>query len=158
MPAEIKALSVSDVARHIQWRIATADRQMELRSAPDIAADIWKKHQSQKLTRWSLIIFILLAVFIVSWVSLDLDTGMPTPDYITQSHHYEKQLAQFVNVELSQGHQVIMANWQHELEVIDQTIERSRGNLYNPELWQRRTHLLKMMVDFYTKPVDLYEI
>ncbi|REL36838.1 hypothetical protein [Thalassotalea euphylliae] len=142
----------------LEWRIESAEHMLENSKAPLLAEDIWRIHQLKQLSQTVglavLAAFIALSLWWYHWGQ----TPMAMPDYITQSHQYEQQLAQYADVELSERHSAIMANWHHELSVIDQTLERGKGNLYNVELWQRRTSLLKLMVEFYTRPLDLYEI
>ena len=142
----------------LKWRIETADTSMVLTPAPALADDIWRKHQLKQLSKAVSVVTCSALVGIGVWVHDMGQSPMAMPSYIVQSHQYEQQLAQFSHVELSDSHSAIMANWHHELAVIDQTLERGKGNLYNAKLWQRRTTLLKMMVEFYTKPLDLYEI
>lgn len=149
---------MTNFKEQLEWRIESADHMLESTEAPLLADEIWRLHQQNKLSQT--VGFAVLTVFIAFslWWYYWGQTPMAMPSYITESHQYEQQLAQYADVELSERHSAIMANWHHELAVIDQTLERGKGNLYKVELWQRRTNLLKLMVEFYTQPIDLYEI
>ncbi|NMP31885.1 hypothetical protein HII17_09935 [Thalassotalea sp. M1531] len=149
---------MSTFDEQLKWRIETADSAMVLSEAPDFANDIWRRHQVKQLTKVVSVTVCSALIAISGWMYNMSQSPVAMPAYIVQSHQYEQQLANYAQVQLSDTHSAIIANWHHELSVIDQTLERGKGNLYNVELWQRRTNLLKMMVDFYTKPIDLYEI
>ncbi|WP_448213622.1 hypothetical protein [Colwellia sp. MEBiC06753] len=149
---------MSTFDQELKWRIANAESVMVVVEAPKVAEDIWRKHQIKQLSIFVAVVAFCTAFLLSAWFYNLSQSPFEMPDYIIQSHQYEKQLAKFADVQLSATHSAIMANWYHELSVIDQTLERGKGNLYNMELWQQRTELLKTMVEFYTKPTDLYEI
>lgn len=149
---------MSGFDEQLKWRVASAESALEKCSAPELADDIWRLHQLRQMSKMVAIAVFATLVAISFWWYHHGESAMTMPEYITQSHLYEQQLAKYADVELSESHSAIMANWHHELSVIDQTLERGKGNLYNVELWQRRTNLLKLMVEFYSRPLDLYEI
>ena len=149
---------MSNFDEQLKWRIETAESSMVLMKAPDLADDIWQKHQMRRMSKWFALVASITVISFTFWLQTSAPTSVKMPSFIVKSHQYERELATFSDVELSDSHSAIMANWHHELAVIDQTIERGKGNLYNTELWQQRTNLLKVMVEFYTQPADLYEI
>ncbi|MFD2167735.1 hypothetical protein ACFSJY_15895 [Thalassotalea euphylliae] len=146
-----------DLNEQLAWRLSN-EESLRLLDAPDLAEDIWHKYQLKQVSKLMLMLCVLVVVGMSFWLRTAPNAELAMPDYIANSHEYERELAKFKSTELTDAQQAIVANWYHELSVIDQTIERGKGNLYNEKLWQRRTNILKIMVEFYTQPLDLYEI
>lgn len=141
----------------LRWRIDTADTSMAVEKAPDLSEVIWQKHAAKKTNR---VIAMAACASILSfgyWLQLSMHSSQ-SPSLISQGHQYEQQLIELSEISLPGNHSVVMENWYHELQVIDQIIDQSQGKANTTELWIQRTNLLKTMVEFYAQPVDVYEI
>ncbi|WP_286263285.1 hypothetical protein [Thalassotalea atypica] len=141
----------------LKWRIDTADTSMLVQPAPPLAEKIWEKHQARKTNNVIALIACLSLLSFGYWLQLSLQSNQ-APSFIAQGHQYERKLAQLSHIQLSDHHSAVMTNWHHELAVIDQIIDQSQGKANYTELWIQRTNLLKTMVEFYEKPIDVYEI
>lgn len=149
--------SMTHFEEQLKWRIDTAESSMTIEVAPDLSDVIWQKYSAKKANR---IITLAACVSILSfgyWLQLSIHSTQ-SPSLISQGHQYEQQLIELSNITLSSNHNVVMENWYHELQVIDQIIDQSQGKANTSELWIQRTNLLKTMVEFYAQPVDVYEI
>ena len=138
------------------YLIAT-EQTMPLYKAPDRQDIIWQRHQSQKLTKASALVASLCVFSFALWFSL-ANPLSGRPDLIAQNQALELQLAQLSVRTLSEDQQIIMTNWQHELELIDQNLEQERDRVLSQNLWAVRNQLLTQMINFYQQPIDLYEI
>ncbi len=141
----------------LRWRIDTAESSMVFHKAPNLSDVIWQKYKAKNTSK---VVALAACVSILSfgyWLQLSMSSST-LPSFISQGHQYEQQLIELAEISLSESHSVVMENWYHELQVIDQIIDQSQGKANTSELWIQRTNLLKTMVDFYAQPVDVYEI
>ena len=137
--------------------LAATEETMPLYKAPDMSDTIWQRHQSKKLTKASAIAASICILSLTLWISNspELQKG---PTLIVQNQILELKLAELSSRELSENQQQIVANWQHELELLDQNLEQERDRVLTQNLWSIRNQLLTQMIDFYLQPMDLYEI
>lgn len=137
--------------------LAATENTMPLYKAPDISEQIWHQHQNRKLTKFSAIAASVCILSLTFWLS-----GTPefnqAPSLITQNQQLEHQLAQLSTRQLPANQQIIIDNWQYELEMLDQSLEYERDRILSQDLWSFRNQLLTQMINFYQKPIDLYEI
>lgn len=137
--------------------LAATENTMPLYKAPDISEQIWSQHQNRKLTKFSAIAASACILSLTLWMSNTSELNQ-APSLITQNQQLEHQLAQLSTRELPANQQMIIDNWQYELELIDQSLEYEHDRILSQDLWSFRNQLLTQMIDFYQKPVDLYEI
>lgn len=143
--------------QEINHYLAATQSTMPLYKAPDLADNIWQRHQSKKITKASAIAASICIFSLTFWIlsSPNLQQG---PGLVVKNQKLELQLSQLSTRELSEQQQMIVANWQHELELLDQNLEQEKDRILTQNLWSIRNQLLKQMIDFYLQPMDLYEI
>ena len=131
--------------------------EIPLYTAPNISQKIWKKHQKRKQAfTFSFAASVCAFSFFFWWLSaynLDVQDNV-----ITKSQLLEHQLNQLIAQELSDEQRLVVTHWEHELNIIDQTIESNASPEERKKLWMSRNKMLDQIVNFYEHPSDLYEI
>ncbi len=143
--------------QEINHYLAATQNTMPLYKAPNLADTIWQRHQNKKITKATAIAASVCLLSLTFWISSSpsLKQG---PSLVVKNQKLELQLSQLSNRELSGQQQMIVANWQHELELLDQNLEQEKDRILTQNLWSIRNQLLTQMIDFYLQPMDLYEI
>jgi hypothetical protein len=158
---------MSKLEQQITDYLASSEETIITYTAPDLSEKIWQKHQKSNLSKYSVIAASICLFSLVFWLQQASYSFAP-PSLIAQSQSLELKLEKVSATQLSDNQQLIIENWQYELELIDENIElqsQKTQSLNQKEnehiaqnLWANRTQLLTQMIDFYLQPIDLYEI
>jgi len=158
---------MSKLEQQITDYLAVSEETIVTHTAPDLSEKIWKKHQNNKYKKYSAIAASVCVFSLFFWLQ-QASYSLASPSLIAQSQILELKLEKVSTTQLSDNQQLIIENWQYELELIDESIElqnQKTQSLNQQEnehiaqnLWANRTQLLTQMIDFYLQPIDLYEI
>ncbi|MFT4927863.1 MAG: hypothetical protein ACI8WB_003977 [Phenylobacterium sp.] len=147
---------MNNLHKQLKQHIESAPLVMPMHQAPDLAEHIWHSHQTRKKRQWLVTAAGIGMLMVTSVMQLNALSESPL---LNQNHQLERQLASMSGVMLSEQQRLVMADWQHELSLIDQSIEQQQSAaLVDQKAWALRSNILSKMVEFYIHPSEVYEL
>ena len=148
---------MSDIDKQANDYLLINEEHITHYAAPDLSEEIWQRHQSKKRPNYRLIAACTCLISMIFFFQSSFYS--PKPDsFIAQNYQLEMQLAKVSIQVLSEEQQQVMTNWRYELELLDQDLELLHSNQLSRDLWSNRIEILTKMIDFYSQPIELYEI
>lgn len=145
----------NNLANRLKQHIESAPLAFDMHQAPDLSEMIWQRHQAKKRRQWLAIAAGAAMLAFTGWMQ---NSALTEPTFIAQNHQLEQQLAALSGVELSEQQRLTVADWHHELALIDQSIEQLGTAMTDQSVWVQRSKTLSKMVAFYSQPVDVFEL
>jgi hypothetical protein len=146
---------MNDLRQQLKQHIESAPLSFEMHQAPGLSEAIWKRYQQRKKRQW---MAIAAGVCMLSMTFLMQQGALSEPVFMVQNHQLERELASLSDIQLSEQQLLTMANWQHELALIDEDIEQQGSTVVDQNVWNQRSNILSQMVAFYHQPVEVFEL